>query len=54
MTTDTAYSSNMTSAAVDACLIGLPVVMLGEMELNFSPLRGQLRCALRQHARGTG
>ncbi len=42
MTTDTAYSSNMTSAAVDAYLTGLPVVvMLEETELNFSPLRGQ-------------
>ena len=32
----------MTSAAVDAYLAGLPVVvMLDETELNFSPLRGQ-------------
>jgi surface carbohydrate biosynthesis protein (TIGR04326 family) len=39
---DIAYSSSMTSAAVDAYHIGLPlVVMLEEMELNFSPLRGQ-------------
>ncbi len=39
---DIAYSSNMTSAAVDAYLVGLPVVvMLDETELNFSPLRGQ-------------
>ncbi len=39
---DVAYSSNMTSAAVDAYLAGLPVVvMLDETELNFSPLRGQ-------------
>lgn len=39
---DIAYSSNMTSAAVDAYLAGLPVVvMLDETELNFSPLRGQ-------------
>ena len=39
---DVAYSSNVTSAAVDAYLAGLPVVvMLEEMELNFSPLRGQ-------------
>ena len=39
---DGAYSSNMTSAAVDAYLAGLPVVvMLDNMELNFSPLRGQ-------------
>ncbi len=35
MTTDTACSSNMTSTLV------CTVVMLGEMELNFSPLRGQ-------------
>jgi len=39
---DIAYSSNMTSAAVDAHLAGLPsVVILDEMGLNFSPLRGQ-------------
>lgn len=39
---DVAYSSNMTSAAVDAYLAGLPVVvMLEDAELNFSPLRGQ-------------
>ena len=39
---DIAYSSNLTSAAVDAYLAGLPVVvMLDETELNFSPLRGQ-------------
>lgn len=39
---DVAYSCNMTSAAVDAYLGGLPtVVMLDEKELNFSPLRGQ-------------
>ena len=39
---DIAYSSNLTSAAVDAYLAGLPVVvMLDERELNFSPLRGQ-------------
>lgn len=39
---DMAYSSNMTSAAVDAYLAGLPVVvMLDETQLNFSPLRGQ-------------
>lgn len=39
---DIAYSSNMTSTAVDAYLGGLPVVvMLDETELNFSPLRGQ-------------
>jgi surface carbohydrate biosynthesis protein (TIGR04326 family) len=39
---DLAYSSNMTSASVDAYLAGLPVVvMLDESELNFSPLRGQ-------------
>ncbi len=38
---DVAYSSNMTSAAVDAYFAGLPVVvMLDEAELNFSPLRG--------------
>ncbi len=40
---DVAYSSNGTSAAVDAYLFGLPVVvMLDETELNVSPLRGQL------------
>ncbi len=39
---DIAYSSNLTSAAVDAYLVGLPVVvMLDETELNFSPLRDQ-------------
>lgn len=39
---DVAYSSNLTSAAVDAYLGGLPVVvMLEETELNFSPLRGR-------------
>lgn len=39
---DIAYSSNLTSAAVDAYLAGLPVVvMLNATELNFSPLRGQ-------------
>ena len=39
---DIAYSGNMTAAAVDAYLVGLPVVvMLDETELNFSPLRGQ-------------
>lgn len=38
---DIVYSSNMTSAALEAYLVGLPVVvMLNEMELNFSPLRG--------------
>lgn len=39
---DVAYSSNMTSAAVDAYLVGLPViVMLDGSELNYSPLRGR-------------
>ena len=39
---DIAYSSNTTSAAVDAYLASLPVVvMLDEAELNLSPLRGQ-------------
>jgi len=39
---DIAYSSNLTSAAIDAYLFGLPVVvMLDDMELNFSPLRKQ-------------
>ena len=39
---DLAYASNMTSAAVDASLAGLPViVMLDDRELNYSPLRGQ-------------
>lgn len=39
---DVAYASNSTSAAVDAYLAGLPVVVvLDEAELNFSPLRGR-------------
>lgn len=39
---DIAYASNSTSAAVDAYLAGLSVVvMLDDAELNFSPLRGQ-------------
>jgi surface carbohydrate biosynthesis protein (TIGR04326 family) len=39
---DIVYSSNLTSAAVDAYLVGLPVVVaLDETELNFSPLRGR-------------
>ena len=39
---DVVYSGNMTSAAVDVYLAGLPlVVMLDETELNFSPLRGK-------------
>lgn len=39
---DVAYSSNMTSAALDAYLAGLAVVvMLDDVQLNFSPLRGQ-------------
>lgn len=39
---DVAYSSNMTSAALDAYLAGLAVVvMLDDTQLNFSPLRGQ-------------
>jgi surface carbohydrate biosynthesis protein (TIGR04326 family) len=39
---DVAYSSNITSAAVDAYLGGLPVVVaLEDTELNFSPLRGE-------------
>ena len=39
---DIAYSSNSTSAALDAYLAGLPVVvMLDETELNLSPLRSQ-------------
>ena len=38
---DAAYSSNMTSACVDAHLAGLPVVItLDETAPNFSPLRG--------------
>ena len=38
---DMAYTSNRTSAAVDAYFFGLPVVsMLDGEELNFSPLRG--------------
>ena len=39
---DVVYSGNMTSAAVDVYLAGLPlIVMLDESELNFSPLRGK-------------
>jgi surface carbohydrate biosynthesis protein (TIGR04326 family) len=39
---DVAFSSNLTSAAVDAYLAGLPVVvMLDDEQLNLSPLRGQ-------------
>jgi surface carbohydrate biosynthesis protein (TIGR04326 family) len=39
---DVAYASNSTSAAMDAYIAGLPVVvMLDDTELNFSPLRGQ-------------
>ncbi len=39
---DIACSCNATSAAVDACLAGLPViVVLDGTELNFSPLRGR-------------
>ncbi len=39
---DLVYSGNMTSAAVDAYLVGLPVVvLLDQDELNFSPLRGR-------------
>ena len=38
---DIAISSNMTSASVDACLAGIPVIILLDYsELNFSPLRG--------------
>ncbi len=38
---DIAYSGNLTTAAVDSYLAGLPViVVLDETELNFSPLRG--------------
>jgi len=38
---DVAYTSNMTSAVVDAYIAQLPViVMLDETGLNFSPLRG--------------
>jgi surface carbohydrate biosynthesis protein (TIGR04326 family) len=41
---DVAYSSNNTSAAVDAYFAGLPVVVsLDQAELNFSPLRGRSR-----------
>src|SRR6202035_5682216 len=37
-----AYSANMTSAALDAYLGGLEViVMLDDTQLNLSPLRGQ-------------
>lgn len=39
---DISYSSNMTSAAVDAYFSGLPsIVILDKIGLNFSPLRGQ-------------
>lgn len=39
---DIAYSSSITSAALDAYLGGLPVVVMrDETTLNFSPLRGQ-------------
>ena len=39
---DISFSSNMTSAAVDAFCFGLPsIVILDSMGLNFSPLRGQ-------------
>jgi surface carbohydrate biosynthesis protein (TIGR04326 family) len=39
---DIAYSTNLTSAAVDAYLTGLKVVvMFNQMEPNLSPLRGQ-------------
>jgi surface carbohydrate biosynthesis protein (TIGR04326 family) len=39
---DIAYCSSSTSAAVDACLAGVPVVvMLDGTELNFSPLRAR-------------
>lgn len=39
---DISYSSNKTSASVDAYLRGLPtIVMLDDMGMNFSPLRGQ-------------
>jgi surface carbohydrate biosynthesis protein (TIGR04326 family) len=39
---DVVYSANRTSAAVDAYIAGIPVVvMLDDAELNFSPLRGQ-------------
>ncbi len=39
---DIAYSTDLTSAVVDAYLVGLPViVVLGETELNLSPLRGR-------------
>ena len=39
---DVVYSSNLTSASVDAFLIGLPVVIrLDPTGLNLSPLRGQ-------------
>jgi surface carbohydrate biosynthesis protein (TIGR04326 family) len=39
---DITYSANLTSASIDAYLAGLPVVViLNQMELNFSPLRGQ-------------
>jgi surface carbohydrate biosynthesis protein (TIGR04326 family) len=39
---DIACSCNATSAAVDACLAGLPVIVaFDRTELNFSPLRGR-------------
>ncbi len=48
---DIAYSSNMTSASVDAYLAGLPVVIgLEPAELNFSPLRSQVGAAFISNA----
>ena len=39
---DVAYSTSLTSAAVDACFAGLAVVVMqNQNELNFSPLRGR-------------
>lgn len=39
---DAAYASNITTAALDACLAGMPVIVLCPADdLNYSPLRGQ-------------
>lgn len=39
---DAAYASNITSAALDACLAGMPVIVLHPTDdLNYSPLRDQ-------------
>jgi hypothetical protein len=49
---DLTYSSDLTSAAVDAFHTSLPVVvLLDKAELNFSPPRGnQSMCFVRTHS----